>query len=171
MQERHGDGNMKRIYIQEEYCIGCRLCEIYCQVKHSKSKKIIKAYREGMAEIIPRVLVEEIGYNSFAIQCRHCPDAPCVAACISGALQKNKNTGVVTFDEDKCVGCWSCIMVCPYGVIKRDLSDRKIASKCDLCVDEDIPVCVKNCPNEALKFIDKKENKKKSVKGKNGKKK
>jgi len=37
---------------------------------------------------------------------------------------------------------------------KRDYSAGKVASKCDLCVDEDIPVCVKNCPNEALKFFD-----------------
>ncbi len=169
MLERRGDLRMKKIYIQEEYCIGCRLCEIYCQVKHSKSKKIIKAFKEEMLDILPRVLVEEIGYNSFAIQCRHCTDALCVAACISGAMQKNKNTGVVICDEDKCVGCWSCIMVCPYGVIRRDLSGKKIASKCDLCVDEDIPVCVKNCPNEALKFMDKDVNKKNLVKSKNDK--
>ena len=159
MQGKRGDTVMKKIYIQEEYCLGCRLCEIYCQVKHSKSKKIIKAFKKGMVDVLPRVLVEEIGYNSFAIQCRHCVDAPCVASCISGAMKKNKNTGVVTCDEEKCVGCWSCIMVCPYGVIKRDLSEGKIASKCDLCEDEDTPVCVKNCPNEALKFkdIDQKE--------------
>jgi len=167
MQERRGDWKMKRIYIQEEYCIGCRLCEIYCQVKHSKSKKIIKAFKEEMIDILPRVLVEEIGYNSFAIQCRHCSDAPCVEACISGAMQKNKNTGVVTCNEDKCVGCWSCIMVCPYGVIRRDLSGKKIASKCDLCIDEKIPVCVENCPNEALKFMDK-DAKEKSLVGNKG---
>jgi carbon-monoxide dehydrogenase iron sulfur subunit len=159
MQENRGDGIMKKIFIQEEYCLGCRLCEIYCQVKHSKSKKIIKAFKKELVDTLPRVLVEEIGYNSFAIQCRHCVDAPCEAACISGAMVKNKKTGVVTCDENKCVGCWSCIMVCPYGVIKRDLSAKKIASKCDLCEDEDMPVCVKNCPNEALKFkeIDQKE--------------
>lgn len=100
--------------------------------------------------------MEEIGHNSFAIQCRHCPDAPCVEACISGAMSRNEKTEVVNCDEDKCVGCWSCIMVCPYGVIKRNYSVRKVASKCDLCVDEELPVCVKNCPNEALKFLDAK---------------
>lgn len=155
MQGKPGDKKMKKIYIQEEYCIGCRLCEIYCQVKHSKSKKIIKAFKQELIDILPRVLVEEIGHNSFAIQCRHCVDAPCVEACISGAMQKNKNTGVVICDEEKCAGCWSCIMVCPYGVIKRNISIKKVASKCDLCVDEELPVCVKNCPNEALKFFEK----------------
>ncbi|MFO7928687.1 MAG: 4Fe-4S dicluster domain-containing protein [Candidatus Humimicrobiaceae bacterium] len=148
---------MKKIFIKEEYCIGCRLCEIHCQVKHSKSKKIIKAFKEEQGELMPRILVEEIGHNSFAIQCRHCVDAPCVTACISGAMKKNENTGVVTCDQDKCVGCWSCIMVCPYGVIKRNLTEKKIASKCELCEDEEIPICVKNCPNEALKFVDVKE--------------
>ena len=159
MQGNRGDWIMKKIFIQEEYCLGCRLCEIYCQVKHSKSKKIIKAFKKELVDTLPRVLVEEIGYNSFAIQCRHCVNAPCESACISGAMVKNKKTGVVICNEKKCVGCWSCIMVCPYGVIKRDLSAKKIASKCDLCEDEDMPVCVKNCPNEALKFkeIDEKE--------------
>ena len=142
---------MKKIFINEQYCIACRLCEVYCQVKHSKSKKIIKAFK-GEQKQMPRVLVEEIGYNSFAIQCRHCEDAPCVEACISGAMEKNENSGVVNCNEDKCVGCWSCIMTCPYGVVKRDISVKKVASKCDLCVDEDEPVCVKNCPNEALEF-------------------
>ncbi len=158
---------MKRIYIQEEYCIGCRLCEIYCQVKHSKSKKIIKTFKEEKSDIIPRLIVEEIGYNSFAIQCRHCQDAPCVEACISGAMQKNKNTGAVVCDENKCVGCWSCIMACPYGVIKRDISEKKVASKCDLCIDEEVPVCVKNCPNEALKFMEKDTDERNKVKVKN----
>lgn len=45
-------------------------------------------------------------------------------------------------------------MVCPYGVIKRDISIKRAASKCDFCIDEKIPVCVKNCPNEALRFSD-----------------
>jgi len=43
-------------------------------------------------------------------------------------------------------------MVCPYGVIKRDTAEKKAASKCDFCIDEKIPVCVNNCPNEALNF-------------------
>ncbi len=143
---------MKRIYIKEEYCIGCRLCEIHCLVQHSKSKKIIKAFKEEFPRALPRVLVEEHGYLSFAIQCRHCEEASCIDACITGAMYRDEETGAVLCDTDKCVGCWMCIMVCPFGVINRDLSGRKIASKCDLCYGEEVPVCVKNCPNEALGF-------------------
>ena len=143
---------MKRIYIKEEYCIGCRLCEIHCLVQHSKSKKIIKAFKREFPRALPRILVEEKGYISFAIQCRHCEEAPCIEACITGAMYRDKTTGAVLCDEDRCVGCWMCIMVCPLGVIKRNLEKEKIASKCDLCQGEEIPVCVANCPNEALEL-------------------
>ncbi len=145
---------MKRIYVKEEYCIGCRLCEIHCLVQHSKSKKIIKAFRREFPRALPRILVEEKGYLSFAIQCRHCEEAPCIEACITGAMYRDETTGPVLCDENRCVGCWMCIMVCPFGVIRRNLEKKRIASKCDLCQGEEIPVCVANCPNEALELRD-----------------
>jgi carbon-monoxide dehydrogenase iron sulfur subunit len=143
---------MKRIHVHEEHCIGCRLCEIHCLVQHSKSRKILKAFKEEFPRAVARILVEEQGYLSFALQCRHCEEAPCLEACITGAMQRDKSTGAVLCDEERCVGCWMCIMVCPFGVIKRDLESKKVASKCDLCLGEEVPVCVQNCPNEALTF-------------------
>lgn len=143
---------MKKIYVKEEYCMGCRLCEIHCLVAHSKSKKIIKAYKEEFPRVLPRLIVEEKGPISFALQCRHCEEAPCIEACLTGAMRRDKKSGAVTCDEDRCVGCWMCIMVCPFGVILRDEREKKVATKCDLCPDEDIPVCVAKCPNEALVY-------------------
>jgi len=143
---------MKRIWVKEEVCIGCRLCEIHCLVQHSRTKKIIKAFKEEYPRPLSRVLVEERGPLSFALQCRHCDDAPCVSACITGAMQRDEKTGAIINDPDRCIGCWTCIMVCPYGAISRDEEGKKIASKCDLCPDEEIPVCVLNCPNEALTY-------------------
>ena len=150
---------MKRIYAKEEYCIGCRLCEVHCLVQHSRSKKIIRAFREEMPGAMPRLLVEERGAVSFAVQCRHCEDAPCVDACMTGAMHVHEGDGAVLHDADKCVGCWMCVMVCPYGAIRRDMTGRKIASKCDLWKGEETPVCVANCPNEALVYEDRDEKK------------
>jgi carbon-monoxide dehydrogenase iron sulfur subunit len=130
---------MKQIYVNEEFCIGCRLCEIHCSVQHSRSKKIIKAFREEAPRAMARVLVEEEGPLSFAMQCRHCEDAPCIEACMVGAMRRDEETGV---------------MVCPFGAIQRNLVGNKAASKCDLCYGEDIPACVAHCPNEALTFVD-----------------
>ncbi len=143
---------MKRIVIHEEYCIGCRLCEVHCLVQHSRSKDIIKAFREERSSLMPRVVVEENGPVSFALQCRQCEEPRCIEACISGAMHRDEKTGAVICDEDRCVGCWMCIMVCPAGAIQRNLLGTKIASKCDLCYGADVPACVANCPNEALTY-------------------
>ncbi len=143
---------MKRIYAKEEVCIGCRLCEVHCLVAHSRSKKIIKAFKEEFPRAMPRILVEEQGVTSFALACRHCDDARCLEACMTGAIYRDEKTGAVLHNADMCVGCWMCVMACPTGAIRRDQRQRKIASKCDLCQGEEQPACVANCPNEALVF-------------------
>jgi carbon-monoxide dehydrogenase iron sulfur subunit len=142
---------MKRIIAKEEACMGCGLCEVYCTVQHSKSKDIIKAYNREHPRPISRVRLETNKPVSFAIQCRHCEDAPCVTACLSGAMHKDEETGAVTHNAEKCMGCWTCIMVCPYGAIKMDVPS-KVVVKCDLCSELDIPACVANCPNGALVY-------------------
>lgn len=147
---------MKKIYANEEFCIGCKLCEVYCITSHSKSGNIIKAYKVEH-QPVPRLFVEESGHVSFAVQCRHCDEAPCLDACITGALHRDSETGAVLCDEEKCVGCWMCIMSCPYGVIARNVAEKKVASKCDLCAGEDAPACVVHCPNEALVFEEREE--------------
>ncbi len=143
---------MKRIVVHEEYCIGCRLCEVHCLVQHSKSRDIIKAFNLERPQVMPRVMVEESGPISFALQCRHCLEPTCVEACPSGAMRRDEETGTVILDQDRCVGCWMCIMVCPVGAIQQNLTGTSVASKCDLCYGAEMPVCVANCPNEALTY-------------------
>ncbi len=144
----------RKIQANEEVCIGCKLCEIYCIVEHSKSKDLIKAFKKEFPRALSRVIVEENKPVTFALQCRHCDDPECVKACITGAMSKDPKTGAVVHDPEKCVGCWMCIMVCPYGGIKRDKNEGKIASKCDLCLELDVPACVENCPNAALIVVE-----------------
>ena len=36
---------------------------------------------------------------------------------MTGAMHRDEETEAVLCDEDKCVGCWMCIMVCPFGAI------------------------------------------------------
>jgi len=141
----------KKIIIRPEYCMACRLCEIACLVKHSKSRQILKAFKEENLTLEEsRIQVQQQGEMSFALQCRHCEDAWCVESCLTGALHRDEISGAILIDEEKCIGCWSCIMSCPYGVILRNQKTRKVATKCDLCPDEKIPACVMACPNEAL---------------------
>ncbi len=49
---------MKRLYVREQFCIGCGLCEVYCQTEHSQSKDIIKAFKREAPRPLPRIRVE-----------------------------------------------------------------------------------------------------------------
>jgi carbon-monoxide dehydrogenase iron sulfur subunit len=143
------ENTMKRISIKQEACIGCGLCQVYCTVEHSKSKDLVKAYLKENPKPVSRARVETNKPNSISIRCQHCKDTPCVNACLTGAMTKETETGHVLHNPEKCIGCWTCIMVCPYAAVKPD-SSGKIIAKCDLCPDREIPACVENCPNEAL---------------------
>ncbi|MFC2021014.1 4Fe-4S dicluster domain-containing protein [Chloroflexota bacterium] len=144
---------MKKVYVNEEVCMGCRLCEVHCQLKHSSSTDIIKAFKRETPVALPRVRLEEKRPLCFSVRCQHCEDAPCTMACLTGALHQDPESGVVSTDEEKCIGCWTCILACPFGAIRQDTIQGKMA-KCDLCAGEEIPVCVANCPNEALVYAE-----------------
>jgi len=145
---------MKRVYPREEYCIGCRLCEIHCIVQHSRSKDIVKAFKREVPRAVSRVRVQEAGPLSFALQCRHCDEPVCVYSCLTGAMYRDSATGAIRHDPERCVGCWTCLMVCPYGAISRDVGARKVVAKCDLCPGLSVPACVANCPNGALVCVE-----------------
>ena len=141
---------MAKVYVNPDVCIGCGLCTVYCCVEHSDTKDMIKAFNRESVQ--PRVRVEREGIASFAIQCRQCDEPWCVYSCLTGAMSKNAANGEVEYAASKCVGCWTCVMVCPNGVLARDVSSHLIAM-CDLCPERDVPACVANCPNEALVLL------------------
>jgi len=125
-------------------------------VAHSKSKDIIKAFKQEKPRPIAMIRVQEDIPISFGAQCRHCPEPICVFSCISGALYIDEN-GIVLHNSKKCVGCWTCILVCPYGAIMRN-EDEKTALKCDFCMEQGTPSCVEHCPNEGLTLVEVSEN-------------
>ena len=106
---------MKRVYVNEEWCLGCHLCEYNCAFANSGETDMVKALKGK--PIYPRIRVEDSGKDDihFAVSCRHCTDPICVKSCISGAL--SIQDGVISVDQSKCVGCLTCVLVCPYGAL------------------------------------------------------
>ena len=152
-----------KIFCDITKCVGCRSCEIACAVEHSESKNIYSALNE---KPLPkkRLRAENTGKKIISLHCQHCEDAPCIAACMSGALSKDENTGATVHDKEKCVGCWMCVMTCPFGAIVRDVESH-IAVKCDLCPDRDDYACIVACPTGAL-FLGTREEFEKKIQGK-----
>jgi carbon-monoxide dehydrogenase iron sulfur subunit len=153
-----GGSHVKRIYALEEFCIGCRLCEVHCIVAHSRSKDLVKAFKEENPRPLARIKVMECRPVTFALQCRFCEEPLCVQACLTGAMHMNEETGMVEWDEAKCVGCRTCVIYCPYGAIRPEKSQAKgrIISKCDMCAETGLPACVAACPNGALYYGEEK---------------
>jgi carbon-monoxide dehydrogenase iron sulfur subunit len=140
----------KEIFVKTDRCVGCRSCIMACAVEHSASKTLFGAISENPRPK-SRVYVEWVSPDrKVPLVCRQCEDAPCMHACIAGAISRDAD-GVVRTDTDKCIGCWTCVMVCPYGVIGRHLETHK-AYRCDRCPDREMPACVNACPTGALVY-------------------
>lgn len=138
---------MKRVYVNEKWCLACHLCEYYCAFAGSGGEDMARALMG--VKIRPNIHVEERDKISFAVSCRHCEEPLCVKSCISGAL--SKKDGIVSIDHEKCVGCRTCVLVCPYGAVCSD--GGELMSKCELCTKNGgEPSCVKGCPNAAIVY-------------------
>ncbi len=139
---------MKRIYVNEKWCLGCHLCEYYCAYANSGVRDMVKALKDVV--INPRIHIEGKSGVHFAVSCRHCTEPMCVKGCITGAL--TLENGMITIDKHKCVGCYTCILSCPYGAIMP--SDEGAMQKCEFCTQNSMgsPACVAGCPNQAIVF-------------------
>jgi len=108
---------MKVIGVHMDRCTGCKTCELYCGAERgSEGKTLLKAVQESPSPQ-PRVRVEGNLDVSFPLQCRHCSQATCLDACLTGALVRDEQSGLVILRESLCIGCWTCTAFCPYGVI------------------------------------------------------
>lgn len=135
--------NSKVLLINHEKCTGCRLCEQVCAAKHhgvsnpSRSRiRVMKWEMEGL--YVP-------------VSCQQCQDAPCLNACPVSAISRNEELNRVEVDYDVCIGCRTCVSVCPFGAMNYDAIDGQVA-KCDLC-DGD-PQCARFCDVNAIEFVD-----------------
>ncbi|WP_072129049.1 4Fe-4S dicluster domain-containing protein [Kluyvera genomosp. 1] len=121
-------------------CIGCRTCEVACALEHQTNS----------SDFSPRLTVLKLNALSVPVMCHQCGNAPCISACPVGALYLGDDR--VEADSSRCIGCQSCVVACPFGVIS--ISQRMEIVKCDLCAErEHGPACVEVCPTSALRKI------------------
>ncbi|NLY66554.1 MAG: 4Fe-4S dicluster domain-containing protein [Tissierellia bacterium] len=146
---------MRRIMIDRYKCEACLGCVLGCMVEHNKKgKSIYDLDLEDMANESRNHVEVDYENRPAPIICRHCEDPECVTTCMSGAMTKNEETGLVEYDKDKCASCFMCVMSCPYGVLKADRINNEVIMKCDMCSNREVPRCVEFCPTRALYMVE-----------------
>jgi anaerobic carbon-monoxide dehydrogenase iron sulfur subunit len=142
---------MKRIMIDKDNCYGCKNCTIACMSAHNPAgDTIYDLDLEDMSNESRNYIELDQKGHPTPLFCRHCSEAECVIACMSGAMKQDEETKLITYDRDSCGSCFMCVMSCPFGILKPDRVNQKFVIKCDFCEDKDSPSCVQNCPTKAI---------------------
>ncbi len=134
--------------IDNRTCIGCHACTVACKSEHDVPLGVNRTHVKYIEKGIFPNSTREFSVH----RCNHCEDAPCTTICPTTALF-NRSDGIVDFDDERCIGCKSCMQACPYDALYID-PDKGTAAKCNYCahrVENSFePACVIVCPTESI---------------------
>jgi molybdopterin-containing oxidoreductase family iron-sulfur binding subunit len=108
------EGGRLAMVIDLHHCTGCGGCAVSCKTENNVQRghmwAKVKTYTKGK--------FPNVGFEALPTLCNHCERAPCVKGCPTGAM--HKGYGDITMHApEKCIGCKTCIAMCPYDVISR----------------------------------------------------
>jgi Fe-S-cluster-containing dehydrogenase component len=157
----------KAFLIDLSHCSGCYNCQIVCKDEHCEQDwKPYAAAQPLTGQFWMRVdekvrgQVPWVRVSYIPTLCAHCADAPCVEACAVEAFER-RDDGLILINPETCIGCGSCVDVCPQGSIYFN-DELNIAQKCTGCahlLDNGwaVPRCVDACAHDAIQFKDEEE--------------
>ncbi len=141
-------------------CMGCTTCMLACSLTHYGEQNL------SLSRI--QIIQDSFGKFPDDIQmaiCRQCVTPVCVQNCpVGAAFIDTENGNVRRIDPKKCIGCKTCLEMCPqqpHRTVWNHIDG--ISSKCDLCIDTPYwdekggpygkQACVEACPMKAIKLV------------------
>ncbi len=111
-------GKSLAMVIDLQRCTGCGGCFIAC-----KSENNVQSSAQW-AWVIRRTVGKfpNVRLDFIPALCNQCENAPCAAACPTGAMHKGDGD-ITMHTPEKCIGCRTCIAMCPYGAISRNATE------------------------------------------------
>jgi protein NrfC len=141
--------------IQQDNCIDCERCSAACAATNDVPSY---GWRTKVFEQINPDSVER-RTEFIPVLCNQCNNPACVRACPTKATYKDKTTGIIMTDQEKCIGCKTCMSACPYNC--RYFNEEVMAvDKCNFCYDtrlskgETLTACAEACPSDVRIFGD-----------------
>ena len=134
--------------IDQNRCIGCHACTVACKEEHNIALGVNRTW----VKYVEKGTYPDTRRHFAVLRCNHCDDAPCIEICPTVALFR-RHDGIVDFDNERCIGCKSCMQACPYDALYID-PDRNTAAKCNFDASRvDMgykPACEVVCPTQAI---------------------
>jgi protein NrfC len=131
--------------IRQDRCIGCQRCLDACAATNNVPEY---GYRTNILEKhSPKAIGQQREF--IPVLCNHCNNPPCVRACPTSATYKDEETGIVRMRPERCIGCKTCMLACPFNA--RYIRGRVI-DKCDFCYEARLSkgfkktACTEACP-------------------------
>jgi len=130
-------------------CVGCYACVIACKDRNdlqdgSENWRSVERFEFGT--------YPDVSTISISMSCMHCTSPVCAEVCPGKAIRKRAEDHIIVVDSENCMGCKSCLTVCPFGA-PQIAKDGKM-HKCNYCLErvgpETEPACARACPFGAL---------------------
>jgi len=141
-------------------CAGCTTCMLSCSLTHYGFQSLS----------LSRIQIIQDSFGKFPndikmAPCRQCVTPVCVENCpVGAAFVDTQHGNVRRIDSKKCIGCKTCIAMCPqrpHRTVWNHIDNK--SSKCDLCFDTPYwnekggpggkQACVESCPMKAIRFV------------------
>jgi molybdopterin-containing oxidoreductase family iron-sulfur binding subunit len=156
-------------------CIGCHMCSVACKSNNNLPagmlwNRVLTIGGEAI-DTASGTYPNDLHMSYLPVNCQHCANPPCVAACPTGASYKRAEDGIVLVDSDLCIGCRMCMVACPYNArsfnwkkpeyaVDFALGDAdapehqfNVVEKCTFCVNRlargEAPACMELCSGRA----------------------
>lgn len=172
----------KAILIDTSKCIACKGCQIACK----QWNELAAGTSEFFASTEGYENPSDLSDHTYTLikfhldqkangdpdwlfrkkQCMHCTDAACIEGCPKDTIKRGDN-GFVFIDRSGCIGCGTCVNVCPFSIPRLsdgtgpDDDGTPKSYKCWGCQDRvtngQEPACVKTCAPDALTYGDRTE--------------
>lgn len=91
-------------------CMGCQTCVVGCKTSNEFTGEgfwsHVLDYSDG--EVYMATSGDSPAMKFRPTLCNHCESPVCVTNCPTGAMHKSEETGIVSVDQDICIGCGTC---------------------------------------------------------------
>lgn len=120
------------LVVDQDRCTGCWTCAVACKQLHNEPNGVWwlrvlttapdrvpdapdgQGTTGGLDMDQPEGEYPDLRMTYLPMQCQHCEDPPCLKTCPVEAVFR-RDDGIVLVDYERCIGCGTCIVECPYG--------------------------------------------------------